>query len=260
MPFIIYRITNLANGNCYIGVTKKTAEQRFKEHVYAALKRNTDRKLYHAIRKYGADMFAHEAICTVLDEAHALEMEAHFIKEYDSFNTGYNMNEGGYGLRYHSEETKAKMSQNNHWRGKARSGHANPMFGRGHTEEAKQKQSEIQKALREAGLNKGHSVPHSEEAKRKISEANKGKPGTRNGVVVSEETKRKQSEAARMRDSSTRVRNTYEVTFPDGHTEFVPNMVKFCDEYSLNIKEMRKIAKGKAKTHKKFVCREVSPK
>ena len=45
--------------------------------------------------------------------------------------------------------------------------------------------------------------PASEERKRKISEANKGKPGTRNGIPHTEEAKSKMSEAAKKRPRHT---------------------------------------------------------
>ena len=256
MPFIVYKITNAINNHCYIGVTKKTAEKRFKEHVYSAVKRNVNRKLYYAIRKYGIDNFSHESICSILSDAHVLEMETHFIRVHDSFNNGYNMNEGGYGLRYHTEETKQKMSDRNFWRGKSRTGVEAPMFGKNHTEETKQKIRTTREANKHKYITKRN--PHTEETKKKISDAKKGKESSRKGAVLSDDTKQKIREAQLRRDSSSRVRNTYEVKFPDGHTEIVPNMVDFCLRHSLNIKEMRKVAKGRAKTHKKFVCVEVS--
>ena len=36
---VVYQITNLVNGHSYIGVTKHTSKKRWKQHVYAAGRR-----------------------------------------------------------------------------------------------------------------------------------------------------------------------------------------------------------------------------
>jgi group I intron endonuclease len=59
--FILYKITNTKNNSIYIGVTKKSIQTRFKQHVNAA-KRGTSSRLYNAMRKYGVDSF----VCDVL--------------------------------------------------------------------------------------------------------------------------------------------------------------------------------------------------
>ncbi len=61
---IIYKITNLVNNKIYIGQTIKTAEERLKQHIYAATKHITNTHLSYAIRKYGQDNFKIEIIDT----------------------------------------------------------------------------------------------------------------------------------------------------------------------------------------------------
>jgi group I intron endonuclease len=46
----------LSNQKLYIGQTKKTIEERFKNHLKLA-KRHTNRCLYDAMNKYGYDNF-----------------------------------------------------------------------------------------------------------------------------------------------------------------------------------------------------------
>ena len=107
----IYRIVNQTNGKVYIGYTSKSLKTRMNEHRSGSNKRNT--KLYAAIRKYGWDNFKIDIIYQSLDGQHCLKtMETHFIKEYDSFNSGYNLTEGGDGMLGNivSQETRLKQS------------------------------------------------------------------------------------------------------------------------------------------------------
>jgi len=90
----IYRITNLVNNKVYIGQTTKNPERRWKEHKTSA-KKDT-RWLYQAIRKYGIQCFEFQVICEALEHKYLDELEILLIKEYNSFETGYNMTEGGY--------------------------------------------------------------------------------------------------------------------------------------------------------------------
>jgi len=69
--------------------------------------------LHNAIKKYGFENFSWEIIYQSLDPEHTLKvMEPHFIKEYDTHSTGYNLTLGGEGLLGYvtSEDTKQKQS------------------------------------------------------------------------------------------------------------------------------------------------------
>ena len=107
MKNIIYKITNLVNGKVYIGLTTQGLKQRQREHISRLNRSERDHKLYLAMRKYGPDSFSFEELCCALSSEQLNELEKDFIKEYNSFNKGYNMTIGGDTV---SEETKQKLS------------------------------------------------------------------------------------------------------------------------------------------------------
>jgi len=193
MKVTIYKITNRINSKAYIGITANTMKYRFEEHIYRSEK-GGKYKINYAIRKYGKENFDIEMLTTTDNKEHALLIESENIKKYDSFDNGYNMNEGGSGLLYHTDDTKKKMSDNNHWKGKKRSGIDNPMFGREHSEESKKVMSE-----KKIGVFAGEKHPlfgkhHSEETKEKMRQKAVGRPSARKGKKHSEESKKLMSE------------------------------------------------------------------
>jgi len=107
----IYKITNTANGKCYIGQTRSHRLNhnkyrpfgylgRFRDHIHEANsnKKNQSRYLNSAILKYGSDCFACELIHTCpISELNTQEQE--FILTYNSkFPNGYNLTNGGRGF------------------------------------------------------------------------------------------------------------------------------------------------------------------
>lgn len=91
---IIYKITNRINGKIYIGQTVRSLEQRKREHLQSA-ERGVNRHLYDAIRKYGAENFDFEELCSAESKVDLNYLEAKYIVEYDSVRNGYNMGYGG---------------------------------------------------------------------------------------------------------------------------------------------------------------------
>lgn len=91
----IYKIYNDINEKVYIGQTGLTVEHRFKEHIAKA--RGEERKklpIYNAMRKYGIEHFFVEQI----EETEDLdEREIYWIKQYNSYENGYNATLGGGG-------------------------------------------------------------------------------------------------------------------------------------------------------------------
>lgn len=104
MIYSIYKITNKVNNKVYIGFTQDI-EIRWKNH------RNSkyDRPLYNSIKKHGIDNFLFEVIYQSTDREHTLlEMEPFFIKEYNSYNKGYNCVKGG--LNTNTDEMRKRTS------------------------------------------------------------------------------------------------------------------------------------------------------
>lgn len=96
----VYKITNKINFKSYIGISNDIYE-RWQQHIHNAFNSN-NQKDYHkllsaAIRKYGVDNFTFEILKVENDIDQRKELEKYYIKEYDSFNDGYNMTTGGDG-------------------------------------------------------------------------------------------------------------------------------------------------------------------
>lgn len=108
--YTIYCITNLVNSKVYIGYTSKSSEIRFKSHISSMnCKRNLNKFLYRAFRKYGIENFICDVLYQSKDKFHITNnMEQYFINEYKSMNDefGYNMCIGGQGGDIKSNEQK----------------------------------------------------------------------------------------------------------------------------------------------------------
>jgi len=104
----IYKITNTVNGKCYIGYSRHP-DKRWKAHIRCALS-GKRKKLYSAMRKHGIDKFSFEIIYESNDRDHTLmQMEPFYIKQFNSIDEGYNMNEGGYNVN--TEEMRIANSE-----------------------------------------------------------------------------------------------------------------------------------------------------
>ena len=67
----IYCITNTVNNKAYVGKTLLSIQKRFQQHLQDA-KRFTDRPLYRAINKYGAENFS----ITLLEEVEQSQLSS----------------------------------------------------------------------------------------------------------------------------------------------------------------------------------------
>lgn len=132
---VIYKITNLSNNKVYIGQTRRSVEDRWRDHC--TLTKSKHKSLIRlAIAKYGQDSFKIEVIdqCKSIDELNIKEQVR--IKEFNSLSpNGYNLDSGGKSKIAHIESRK-KMSL-------AKIGKSNP-----HTDESKKKLSLIKKGVR----------------------------------------------------------------------------------------------------------------
>ncbi|MFR4451612.1 MAG: GIY-YIG nuclease family protein [Ruminococcus sp.] len=111
----IYAIQNIVNNKYYVGQTKDF-DQRWRQHSSRLLaNKHENYHLQNAWNKYGADNFVFSIIEECASEIRD-EREMFWIKEKDSFDNGYNLDQGGGGcLGYkHSQDEINKMRQAHH--------------------------------------------------------------------------------------------------------------------------------------------------
>lgn len=104
---VIYALIDGTNGFEYIGQTTKTAEERFKEHMYSP------HYIGNAIRKHGAENFLIVTLKECYSKAELDFWEKYFIKSRNTMApNGYNITAGGEGVAGFtpSPETCSKMS------------------------------------------------------------------------------------------------------------------------------------------------------
>ena len=160
--YIIYKHINKINGKVYIGQTCTTPERRWKcGKGYIG-----NKYFYNAIKKYGWDNFEHIILLENLTLEEANVIEENLIKEYKSNNKeyGYNLRSGGKNSAMHpdtkklisqskmghivTDETKAKISKNH----ADMSGKNNPMYGKQHSKETREKIRQRNKSEDKKGI------------------------------------------------------------------------------------------------------------
>lgn len=90
----IYMIVNKINNKKYIGLTSKSIQRRWNEHLREASK-NTHRYLYHAINKYGSENFEIIELEKNVPEEELNDREQFYINKYMTYENGYNLTLGG---------------------------------------------------------------------------------------------------------------------------------------------------------------------
>lgn len=174
--FQIYVLTCMPTGKQYVGLTSKSPERRFREHVKETFGTNPKLVRYAlrcAIREHGREAFTinvlHADVPTFVE---ACRLERDEIARLGTFGDGYNMTRGGEGVSraWTDEQRKARSELYSNGRhpniGKPRPDMTqrlltnNPM----HRDDVKRKQS-----IRQTGVAK------TDVAKKKISEAIKAK-------------------------------------------------------------------------------------
>lgn len=99
MIWTIYCHTHVDSGRCYVGLTVRTWQRRWSQHISQAdtLSRKGLSHFANAIRKYGKDAFSHRMLqtCDSLETANVAERE--WIEKLDSRNPerGFNLTRGG---------------------------------------------------------------------------------------------------------------------------------------------------------------------
>ena len=153
-------IENILNGKFYIGKTVKTVQERFKQHIQCAKKR-VNRKLYDAMNHYGIDKFVVHVIEDNIQSEDILnEREIYWIAKLNAIENGYNMAAGGNGgasiVPKHWDEKHHKNFHDYLYnRGgiemiRKRMKENNPMKGRHHSDESKEKMSQSKEKYKEA--------------------------------------------------------------------------------------------------------------
>lgn len=102
---VIYLVVNVVNGKQYVGQSWNPLHRRWLNHC-------TNKgciRLYNAIHKYGRDKFTISLLTITHTQETADYWEAHFIRKFNTINSGYNIREGGSRGKV-SDSTKKKMS------------------------------------------------------------------------------------------------------------------------------------------------------
>lgn len=110
--YTIYKITNMIDGNRYVGYTILTPpEKRWEQHKRHAKRTIRNTYLYSAMRKYGIENFSFEVLAWGEDHKAGLKIgEPLFI---EMFKPEYNLTGGGEGslMRTISSETREKIGK-----------------------------------------------------------------------------------------------------------------------------------------------------
>lgn len=163
---IVYKITNIINNKCYIGITKKTFRQRY-NYTDKWWSTTTNDHLKNSVKKYGSENFIVE-ILEKCDNRLLEQREIHYIEKFDSFKNGYNKTTGGSYNYNLSHETKQKIS-------KSKKGCVSHNKGRKMSEESRAKLSKSlkgkvawNKGLKTGSMKNEHIVKSANAHKKKV--------------------------------------------------------------------------------------------
>lgn len=101
----VYLITNTTNDKGYVGITSRSLEERWGDHIISAYSGRTTTHgrsyaFHAAIQKYGEENFEIEELETDLTLEDAQSQEEYWIERSDT----YAGNRNGYNLTYGGEE------------------------------------------------------------------------------------------------------------------------------------------------------------
>lgn len=233
----IYCIKNNLNNKVYIGQSINI-NHRIQEHI-SLLNRNCHSNSYlqRSFNKYGIENFSHEIIEECSEELLS-EREIYWINYYDSYNNGYNLTEGGEGLRGYkfNNDTKSKISKS--------------LIGIKRSEETRNKISISKSGPNHPNYHKPSNVQpfygktHSEGSRQKISVNHRDISGdnnpmknrdvvmkakeTRKGYIVSNDTKIKMSESQkRIGNKPPSPKGKIHICSQDDHKLIYPNELEY---------------------------------
>ena len=174
---IIYKVSNVTNGEVYIGQTITTLNRRKQAHYYKILYLKDNTKLYNAIRKYGFDNFKWEVIYKDIPGNMLNIAEICAIYVNDSYDNGYNCTFGGDENPATRPEIQKKMSENHFT--KRLNGKDRPKKGKKLTEVSKKLMSD----------NHWTKRPDADKIKAKINESYKTWLDGGGRKIISQKTK-----------------------------------------------------------------------
>jgi group I intron endonuclease len=222
---VVYKCTNSINGKVYIGKTTSPFKSYCKKHIQYAfnkvdLKRGQKRKFYHAIRKYGAEIFKWEIIETCNTPEELNDREIYWISFFNSFKNGYNNTAGGDGAKGMIPYKRTK---------KIRQKISRALTGHKRSEESKKSQ-----AVTMSGPNHPLSgIGHKPESINKMKKAKKG-----------------------LKNPNAKI---YEFISPKGKIFIVKaSFNKFCLKHHLWHNALTKVSRGLKENHKGWKCRVLS--
>lgn len=95
--YIVYRITNIVDGKCYIGQTVYSHKRRLSQHKFRARHGvYTENPLYKAMIEFGEDNFISDVIEAQISSDRIDSREKYWIQKEDTmFPHGYNVQSGG---------------------------------------------------------------------------------------------------------------------------------------------------------------------
>lgn len=219
---LIYVGINLENGKKYVGCTRHTLETRLKYHFYD-LKRGKRYAFNQALDKYGLSKFIFITIPISFEKMHHYEALAIRFLKTKSHQNGYNICDGGRGIKDYTGEIRKKISKNH----ADVSGEKNPMFGKKRTQKEKDNLSKMRT---------GKIVYiRTEETNQKLSISMKKYWAS--GL----HTDRKRENHPRARAVILKSPNGTEYNLPCYHP--------FCKEYNLNPTRIRSVLQGKQQSH-----------
>jgi len=217
----IYKIINKINNHFYIGYTKLELQKRFNLHVNSKTKKMP---VVSAIKKYGKENFNIELLYDFDNKEDAIKCEIKLIEE---LKPNYNIHFGGtggpmygpmngmYGKKHTEEWIKNKR--------KSMLGKNNPMFNKTHTDDVKNKLSELKKG----------NIPW-----------NKNKKNVYNTETL-QKMKKPKSEIHK-----NKLKKEYQFISPDGEIINVFGLTEFCKKNNLNKGAMSELSSGKRNVYK----------
>ena len=105
----VYVVRNIVNNKLYVGSTTQSLSRRWSKHKSNLLTKNTP--FYQAVIELGVEKFYIELVenypCNSQEELN--RREGHFIREYDTYNKGYNSLIAGRTQQEYQEENNERI-------------------------------------------------------------------------------------------------------------------------------------------------------